>query len=105
MGAQLVNHISKGIQTGMFTSVGTLVIGRARNNAETADPMVGIKTFENPGHGANTVFVGAVAHPNTATGGNGLSDRRAIIGKGEVMEHPDSTGGALLEALAEGECR
>jgi hypothetical protein len=105
MGAQLVNHINKGIQTGMFTPGGTLVIHRARNDTETTDPMVGIETFENPGRGAITVFVGAVAHRNMAAGGDGLSDHLAIIGKGEVVERPDSTGGALLEALAEGKCR
>jgi hypothetical protein len=65
----------------------------------------GIETFENPGHSANAIFVGAVAHCNTAAGEDGLGNHLAIIRKGEIVEHPGSTGGALLEALAEGECR
>jgi hypothetical protein len=105
MGAQLVNHMNKGIQTGVFTPGGTLIVSRAGDDAETADPMFGIETFENPGQGANAIFVGAVAHCNTSSGEDGIGDRLAIIHKGEVVERPGSTGGALFEALAEGKCR
>jgi hypothetical protein len=48
MGAQLVDHIHKGIQTSMFTPGGTLVISQAGDDAETADLVFGIETFENP---------------------------------------------------------
>jgi hypothetical protein len=104
VGAQLVDHI-KGVQTSMFSPGGALVVGQAGDDAETTDPVFGIKTFKHPGRGANTVFVGAVTHCNTTAREDGLGNCLAIIREGEVMEHPSSASGALLEALAEGKCR
>jgi hypothetical protein len=81
----VVDHINKGIQTGVFTAWGAMVVGRARDDAETADPVCRGGTFENPGRGGNAVFVGAIAHRSTAARGDGFGDCLAIIHEGEVV--------------------
>jgi hypothetical protein len=99
VGAQLVDHINKGIHTGLLAPGGTLVVGRAGDDAETADPVFGIETLKNPGCGANAIFVGAITRRNTASREDGLGKHLT------VMERPSSHSGAMLEALAEGKCR
>jgi hypothetical protein len=65
--------------------------------------MFGVKAFEDLGSGANTVFVGAIAHHNEIALGDGLCNHLTIVREGDVLEHPGSTVGALLEMLVERE--